>query len=90
MYPVVPDKNAVPDPATNGLLGTVPGLIGMLQATEMIKLILNIGEPLYGKLMLYRRVVCLFSNCENRKKSEVPSMRFGNRLTSIPQTRTID
>lgn len=72
MYPVVPDKNAVPDPATNGLLGTVPGLIGMLQATEMIKLILNIGEPLYGKLMLYDALSVSFRTVRIAKNPKCP------------------
>jgi adenylyltransferase/sulfurtransferase len=43
----------VPDPETHGLLNTVPGTIGMLQATEVLKLLLGVGEPLIGKLMLY-------------------------------------
>lgn len=72
MYPVVPDKNAVPDPATNGLLGTVPGLIGMLQATEMLKLILGIGEPLYGKLVLYDALSVSFKTVRIAKNPKCP------------------
>lgn len=53
MYPVIPDNKNLPDPAANGLLGTVPGVIGMMQAAEVLKLLLGIGEVLVGKLLLY-------------------------------------
>lgn len=72
MYPVIPDKKAVPDPATNGLLGTVPGLIGMLQATEMLKLILGIGEPLYGRLLLYDALSVSFRSVKIAKNPNCP------------------
>jgi len=72
MYPVIPDKAAVPDPAVNGLLGTVPGLIGMLQATEMLKLILGIGEPLYGRLLLYDALSVSFRTVKIAKNPNCP------------------
>lgn len=53
MIPETPPTGSVPDPETHGLLNTVPGTIGMLQATEVLKLLLGVGEPLIGKLMLY-------------------------------------
>lgn len=72
MYPVVPDLKAVPDPAANGLLGTVPGLIGMLQATEMLKVILGIGEPLYGRLLLYDALSVSFRTVKVAKNPQCP------------------
>lgn len=53
MITEIPPAGSVPDPKQHGLLNTVPGVIGMLQATEALKLILGVGEPLIGKLLLY-------------------------------------
>lgn len=53
MIPEMPQNGAIANPELHGLLNTVPGVIGMLQATEVLKLILGIGEPLIGKLLLY-------------------------------------
>ena len=52
MYPVIPAEGSVPKPDENGLLATVPGIIGLLQATEVLKLIVGIGEPLIGRMLL--------------------------------------
>lgn len=52
MIPELPPDGVLADPETHGLLNTVPGMIGLLQATEVLKLILGIGEPLIGKLLL--------------------------------------
>lgn len=53
MYPVIPANDMVPDPAENGLLATIPGVIGLLQANEVLKLLLGIGDPLFGRLLLF-------------------------------------
>ncbi len=52
MLPEQLSPEAIPNPETHGLLATVPGVIGLLQATEVIKLLAGIGEPLIGKLAL--------------------------------------
>lgn len=72
MYPVIPSGNAVPDPKVNGLLGTVPGVIGMLQATEVIKLLLEIGEPLIGRLLLFDALSGTFKTVRIAKKTDCP------------------
>lgn len=52
LYPTPPPPDLIPNCAEAGVLGVVPGLIGMLQATEVVKLILGIGAPLTGRVML--------------------------------------
>ena len=53
LYPEPPPPGLVPSCAEGGVLGILPGIIGVIQATEAIKLILGIGEPLIGRLLLY-------------------------------------
>ncbi len=53
LFPEPPPPGLVPSCAEGGVLGILPGTIGTLQATEALKLILGIGEPLIGKLLLY-------------------------------------
>jgi len=51
LFPEPPPPEAAPNCAEAGVLGVLPGVIGMLQATEAIKLILQLGEPLRGRLL---------------------------------------
>jgi molybdopterin/thiamine biosynthesis adenylyltransferase len=53
LYPALPPKELLPGPNEIGLLGVLPGVIGTIQATETVKLILGIGESLSGRLLLY-------------------------------------
>ncbi len=53
LFPEPPPPGLVPSCAESGILGILPGTIGTLQATETLKLILGIGEPLIGRLLLY-------------------------------------
>ena len=53
LFPEAPPEGAVPDCATAGVLGVVPGTIGAIQATEVVKLLLGMGEPLDGRLLAY-------------------------------------
>jgi len=53
LYPVPPPAHLAPACSTNGVLGVLPGSIGILQATESLKLILGIGKPLIGRMVLY-------------------------------------
>ena len=52
LFPEMPAPGTVPTCAEEGVLGVVPGLVGLLQATEVIKLLTQIGEPLVGQLLL--------------------------------------
>ena len=53
LFPEAPDPGTVPDCATTGVLGALPGTIGCMQATEVVKLLADIGEPLVGTLLSY-------------------------------------
>jgi molybdopterin/thiamine biosynthesis adenylyltransferase len=53
LFPEAPPADAVPDCATAGVLGVVPGTVGAIQATEVVKLILDEGETLDGRLLVY-------------------------------------
>lgn len=53
LYPETPPPGLVPSCAEDGVLGALPGVIGAMQAVETIKLLLDIGRPLVGRLMLY-------------------------------------
>ncbi|RYY57537.1 MAG: molybdopterin biosynthesis protein [Chitinophagaceae bacterium] len=53
LFPVQPDESAFPNCAEAGVLGVLPGIIGTMQATELIKLVTGIGEPLVNRLLTY-------------------------------------
>lgn len=53
LHPSMPTPHELPGCATSGVLGVLPGLIGTLQATEALKLLTGIGEPLFGKILYY-------------------------------------
>jgi adenylyltransferase/sulfurtransferase len=70
LFPEPPPPGLVPSCAEGGVLGVLPGTIGTLQATEAIKLILGIGEPLVGKLMLFNALDMSFDFVKLRKNPE--------------------
>jgi sulfur-carrier protein adenylyltransferase/sulfurtransferase len=72
LYPEPPPPGLVPSCAEGGVLGILPGLIGTVQATETVKLILGIGEPLVGRLLLYDALTMRFRELKLRKNPECP------------------
>jgi adenylyltransferase/sulfurtransferase len=72
LFPEPPPPGLVPSCAEGGVLGILPGTIGALQATEAIKLILGIGKPLYGRLLLYDALNMEFNEVKLRKNPECP------------------
>jgi len=72
LYPEPPPPGLVPSCAEGGVLGILPGTIGLIQATETVKLILGIGEPLVGRLLLYDALGMRFRELKLRKNSECP------------------
>ena len=59
LYPEPPPPGLVPSCAEGGVLGVLPGVIGVIQATEAIKLITGIGEPLIGRFLIYDALRCV-------------------------------
>lgn len=72
MFPEPPPPGLVPSCAEGGVLGILPGTIGTMQATEAIKLILGIGEPLVGRMLLYDALEMSFTKIKVRKNPECP------------------
>ncbi len=72
LYPEPPPPGLVPSCAEGGVLGILPGAIGVIQATEAVKLILGIGEPLIGRLMLYDALGMSFREMKLRKDPGCP------------------
>lgn len=72
LYPEPPPPGLVPSCAEGGVLGVLPGVIGTIQATEAIKLLTGIGEPLIGRLMLYDALAMRFRELKLRRNKDCP------------------
>ena len=72
LYPEPPPPGLVPSCAEGGVLGILPGLVGVIQATEVIKLILGKGEPLIGRLLLVDSLNMKFRELNLRKNPDCP------------------
>ena len=72
LYPEPPPPGLVPSCAEGGVLGILPGIIGLIQATEVVKLILGQGESLKGRLLLYDALAMRFRELKLRKDPECP------------------
>jgi adenylyltransferase/sulfurtransferase len=72
LYPEPPPPGAVPSCAEGGVLGVLPGLVGAIQATETVKLLAGIGEPLYGRLLRYDALRLAFDEFRLKKDAECP------------------
>ena len=73
LYPEPPPPGLVPSCAEGGVLGILPGLVGVIQATEAIKLILGAGEPLIGRLLLVDALAMNFRTLKLRKNPDCPA-----------------
>ena len=67
LYPVPPPAELAPSCGANGVLGVLPGTMGLLQATEVVKLVTGIGEPLIGRLLLYEALGATFTELKVRR-----------------------
>jgi molybdopterin/thiamine biosynthesis adenylyltransferase/rhodanese-related sulfurtransferase len=83
LYPSPPPPDMAPSCAEAGVLGILPGTIGLLQATEAIKLILGIGEPLNGRLLLFDALGTRFNELKLRRDPECPVCREGAKIELI-------
>ncbi len=72
LYPVPPPAELAPSCGANGVLGVLPGTMGLLQATEVIKLVVGAGEPLIGRLLLYEALGATFTELKVRRDPECP------------------
>ncbi len=72
LFPVPPPAELAPSCGANGVLGVLPGTMGLLQATEVIKLILGQGEPLVGRLLMYDALSATFSEVRVRRDPDCP------------------
>ncbi|HVS51178.1 MAG TPA: molybdopterin-synthase adenylyltransferase MoeB [Opitutaceae bacterium] len=83
LFPEPPEAGTVPNCAEAGVLGVLPGLIGTMQATEAIKLLAGLGEPLAGKLLLFdaltmtMRTLALAVDPRSRAIRELPPEGYG-------------
>ena len=73
LYPEPPPPGLVPSCAEGGVLGILPGLVGVIQATETIKLILGSGDPLIGRLLLVDALAMRFRELKLRKNPDCPA-----------------
>jgi molybdopterin/thiamine biosynthesis adenylyltransferase/rhodanese-related sulfurtransferase len=72
LFPVPPPAELAPSCGANGVLGVLPGTMGLLQATEVIKLILGEGDPLIGRLLMYDALAASFSEVRVRLDPDCP------------------
>jgi len=83
LYPEPPPPGMVPSCAEGGVLGVLPGIIGVIQAIETIKLITGIGEPLIGRFMIYDALRMKFRELKLRKDPECPVCGTNPTVTKL-------
>jgi sulfur-carrier protein adenylyltransferase/sulfurtransferase len=83
LYPEPPPPGLVPSCAEGGVLGILPGLVGVIQATEVIKLILGNGQPLIGRLLLVDALNMRFRELKLRKNPECPVCGTNPTVTQL-------
>jgi sulfur-carrier protein adenylyltransferase/sulfurtransferase len=83
LYPEPPPPGLVPSCAEGGVLGILPGLVGVIQATEVIKLILGIGESLAGRLLLIDALGMNFRTLKLRKNPDCPACGTHPTVTEL-------
>src|SRR3954454_8339877 len=82
LYPVPPPADMAPSCGANGVLGVLPGTMGLLQATEVIKLVTGAGDPLVGRLLLYDAVGATFTELKVRRALVCPVCSMAPSETS--------
>lgn len=83
LFPDPPPPGSVPTCAEGGVFGVLPGTVGTIQATEVIKLILGIGEPLIGRLLLYDALDLTFQTVQLRKNPRCKVCRPSPQVTHL-------
>ena len=83
LYPEPPPPGLVPSCAEGGVLGILPGLVGVIQATEAIKLILGVGEPLIGRLLLVDALEHELPPAQAAQEPRLPGLRHKPTVTEL-------
>jgi len=83
LYPEPPPPGTVPSCAEGGVLGILPGLIGLIQATETVKIILGVGEPLIGRLLMVDALSMSFKEVRIRRDPDCPICGEHPTVTSL-------
>jgi molybdopterin/thiamine biosynthesis adenylyltransferase/rhodanese-related sulfurtransferase len=83
LYPKPPPPGLVPSCAEGGVLGVLPGLVGLIQATETIKLIIGKGEPLIGRLLVFDALGMSFEELRIRKNPKCPVCSPNPEITQL-------
>jgi len=83
LYPEPPPPDLVPNCAEGGVLGILPGVIGVIQATETVKLLLGAGRPLLGRLLLYDALDMTFREMKVRKSPKCPICGPNPTITAL-------
>jgi molybdopterin/thiamine biosynthesis adenylyltransferase len=81
LYPAPPPPELAPSCAEAGVLGVLPGVIGLVQANEVLKLLLGIGTPLVGRLLTFDALGTRFSELSLRRDPACPMCRPGAIIT---------
>ena len=79
----------MPSCAEGGVLGVLPGIIGVIQATEAIKLITGIGEPLIGRFLIYDALKMRFRELKLQKDPDCPVCGTHPTVTEAHRLRTV-
>ena len=83
LYPEPPEPGTVPSCAEGGVLGVLPGVIGTIQATEAVKLIIGRGDPLTGRLLLFDALKMKFRELKLRKDPKCPLCGPNKTITGL-------
>ena len=83
LYPEPPPPGAVPSCAEGGVLGVLPGIIALIQATETLKLLADVGEPLIGRLVQYDALDLRFSEFRLQKDPACPACGEAPSITEL-------
>jgi adenylyltransferase/sulfurtransferase len=83
LYPEPPPPGMVPSCAEGGVFGVLPGIVGCLQATEVLKIITGIGQPLVGRLLIFDALSMTFRVMKIRKSADNPISGDNPTITSL-------
>jgi molybdopterin/thiamine biosynthesis adenylyltransferase/rhodanese-related sulfurtransferase len=89
IYPEAPPPELAPSCAEAGVLGVLPGVIGLLQAVEAIKLIIGLGKPLVGRMLSYDALNAEFSEYEAKRSHECPVCAISRESVQLQEVAPV-